>query len=217
MTIRLLRYETRRYAAAARGPLLVLLVLLVLLALSVARPVVDGLLTGPPGGQLPVAPAGGVVTYLLGTLGSVAVLAGSAWLGAAIVRAAPQPGRDAEAAGHLQSLRDRAVIEGRDLVEIDTRWATQAGQQAVAINVCTGAVGDVWLPEVRLPDGAFALLARDGESAAIAAWASPEQVTATHRHQRPVAVRKPSRGQRHSDKDGRAMVAEAEALVRGEG
>lgn len=159
----------------------------------------------------------GVLTELVVTLWSVAGLAGFAWLVVAIVRAARQPALDAEAADHLQSLRDRAIIDRHDLVEIHhTRWATQAGQHAVAVNICTGAVGDVWLPEVHLPDGSFALLARDGKSAALAAWASPEQVTATHRYRRRAVLRMPACRRRCSFEETGAVVAEAEALVRGE-
>ena len=152
------------------------------------------------------------------TAWSLAVLAMFAWLAVSLVRAARQPARDAEAADHLQSLRDRAIIEGHDLVEIHrTLWASQAGQQALSVNITTGQVSELWLPEVRLPDGSFAMITTTaGGHTNIVGWADPDQIASAHRDRHRQAIRQLARrrGKGLQGAVAATLLAEAERATR---
>lgn len=211
MATRLLLTEARRYAAAAARPACALLTLgvvhLITASVLAARP------TSPPSPDDPPLELIEVVT----TAWLLAALAMLVWLAGSLVRAAREPANDAEAADHLQSLRDRAIIEGHTLVEIHrTLWATQAGQQALSVSI-TGQVAEIWLPEIRLPDGCFALINAGGAQVSIVGWAPVGQVAAARRHQHRVALRHlpPAGHERRVAHAAKAnLVAEAERTVR---
>lgn len=184
MTIRLLVAEIRRYARGVRAPAGALLVL------GGGRAVAPDVRLTLFDVSRAAADSTAAALGLLMTLWSIAALGAIVWLLVELVGAARQPTRDAEAAERLQGLRDRTLIEGHVLVEIHrTLWATQAGQRAVVVNVTTGEVSEIWLPDTCIPDGSFAVITTAGGRTGIVGWAGPEEIASACRDRHRRAIR----------------------------
>jgi hypothetical protein len=93
--------------------------------------------------------------------------------------------RDREAHDRLQLLQSRTCTPGIDLLELSTtQWASMAGQFATGIDVATGAVVPVWLPQARIPEGSLILVRRDVHPHVLLDWMAPEEVKAAYRSRR---------------------------------
>ena len=150
-----------------------------------------------------------------------AAAASAVWLAGAIARAALQPRRDERAAAHLQDMRVRAGLPDHALLCIlNTAWTSPAGNRVAAVDVCTGAVCEVWLAEFGLAPGTYALVSFGPGVAVILDAATPTTVIETKRHEQRVDPRKrpTSRQGTRTRRERRAaaeVVRGAEALLRG--
>ncbi len=127
----------------------------------------------------------GVGTTSLETSQRVATVFAGLWLVAAIVVTGCRMRRDTRAHRRLQALREAAQVPGRALVHVQTAvWSSDAGQHAVVVNVPSGHRYRLWLPEVHLPIGAFALLAQGEPGVVVLGWLDARTVAAGHRHER---------------------------------
>jgi len=203
--VTLLLIEVRRYlrATAAAG--------LVLVAVLIAPGVIDHASPALPPAAGPVVVAAWVC----------ALAAAVAWLIRSVVVAALQPRRDRHASERLQVLRDRSHGPGHMLVAIQhVPWVTAAGQQVHALDVTRGAVHDVWLSEVALPVGSFAVLDLTTDPVRVVDWLDARAVGRARRHDSLRAARQQqrvrraeriaARRQRHAAAE---VVREAERLL----
>jgi len=62
-------------------------------------------------------------------------------------------------------------------------WSSAAGQHAVVVNVATGVLHRVWLPEVTIPTGAFVILERTHDGARASDVLDACVVESAHRHE----------------------------------
>lgn len=115
----------------------------------------------------------------------VTTVAACLWLVAAIVVTGCRMRRDTRAHRRLQALREAAQVSGRALVHLQTVvWSSSAGQHAVVVNVASGHRYRLWLPEVHLPIGAFALLERAGNGARVVDLLGAQVIEAAHHYER---------------------------------
>lgn len=167
MTTRHLLHDAGHCLRAAIPPLL---------ALSVFA------LPGKTQGEVPSP--GGVAEVVL-VAWRAAVLGTLLWFLVAVVWAASRPLRDRRAFQRLQHLREIATPEDRALVHVQTIvWSSAAGQYVAVLNVMTGAISRVWLPESAVRVGSFGVLERADGGVSVADWLDSHQVEAGHRHER---------------------------------
>jgi hypothetical protein len=171
----------------------------------------------------------GVGLTRVGDVGAVAtatwvcgVLAALAWLGRNALTAVRGPCGDERAADRLQVLRNRAAqIPGHRLVAIHAvLWVGPAGQRVHAVDVVGGVVYDVWLPEVALPVGAFAVLDVASGAVRVVDWLDRAVLASARRHEtralarrRALAHREERTAARRERTDARTLVQEAERLL----
>lgn len=135
----------------------------------------------------------------------VAAAVAAAWLAVATGMTVYRTRRDGHAHRRLQGLRDAAQTPGRALVHVEAvAWRSRAGQHAFVVNVATGYRYRLWLPEVDLPDGAYAVIEQCVVGVIVIDWVGPRTVDAAHRHQR----RQPA----HIDRPHGVAAAETERL-----
>lgn len=204
--VTLLLIEVRRYvrAVAAAG--------LALVAVLLAPGVLDRAWTALP-------PAADRVVVQAWVCALAAVVA---WLIRAVVAATLQPRRDRHASERLQVLRDRSHAPARMLVAIQhVTWIGAAGQRVNALDVTRGTLNDLWLSEVALPVGSFAVLDLTTDPIRVIDWLDARAVVRARRHDALKAARKQQRSrsaERASDRRERAAVAqviqEAERLLK---
>jgi len=143
-----------------------------------------GLLTAVDAAH-PGGAASASLADLLGTVRRVGLLACALWLAAAISWAATRPWRDCRALQRLKQLRDLAAQPDHALVQVQTTiWTTAAGQHAVVLNIATGALHRVWLPETKVPIGAYCVLERTLHGVRVIDLMTDRSVAAAHRHER---------------------------------
>lgn len=163
MTIRYLLHDAGHYLCATAPPVLVL-----------------GLLTAVRAVE-PALMSEGV----LGMAWRAATVASTTWLLIAAAVAADRPRRDRSAHDRLEQLRDFGAQPNRALVRIQTtRWDSTAGQHAVVLNVATGVLHRVWLPETQVPVGAFAVLERTNGGVRMIDRMDARGIEAAHRQER---------------------------------
>lgn len=132
-----------------------------------------------------VDPALGTSDGILSVAWQAANVASTAWLILAVAWAANRRWRDCRAHQRLQHLRDLAAQPDHALVQVQTTiWTTAAGQCAVVLNIATGVLHRVWLPETTVPSGAFAVLERTGHGGRVVACVDARGVKSAHRHER---------------------------------
>lgn len=203
--VTLLLIEARRYVRATSAPGLALV------AVLIAPGVLDRAWTAPP----PAA------DRAVGAAWSGALAAALAWLIRSVVVAALQPRRDRRDSERLQVLRD-LLHAGHMLVAIQhVTWIGAAGQQAHALDVTRGTLHDIWLSEVALPVGSFAVLDLTIDPIRVIDWLDRAAVARAHRHDAREAARRSSdatRAHRVAARRERAAVAqviqEAERLLK---
>lgn len=118
-------------------------------------------------------------SLLVGSLGA------AVWLLTGVVVTGCRLRREMLAHQRLQELRDRAQASGRALVHVQTVMSSSsAGQHAVVVNVATGFRYRLWLPEVNLPIGAYAVIEQCVVGVAVIDWVGRRTVEAAHRHER---------------------------------
>jgi len=141
----------------------------------------------------------------------VAIVASVLWFVAATCWAATRPGRDRRACERLQLLRGLAGESNRALVQIQTTvFNAAAGQHAVVMNVGTGTLHRVWLPETAVPIGAFVVLEHADHGVRVIGRLSAPSVEAAHRHERRTrAIRVPDR----AGSPGRNPALQTDAAV----
>jgi hypothetical protein len=159
---------------------------------------------------------------VLGISWLAAAVASTAWLLIALAVAAARPRRDRRAHERLQQFRHLATQPDHALVQVQTTvWSTVAGQHAVVLNIVTGALHRVWLPETTVPVGAFAVLQRTGDGARVVARLSARSVEAAHRCERRTV--RPADARRHEDREMQSeaneapspLILEIEAFLKG--
>lgn len=152
----------------------------------------------------------------------VATVLAAPWLVLAISVAAHKTKRDARAHQRLQQLRAAAQETGRALVYVQTEvWSSGAGQHVVVVNIATGHRYGLWLPEVQLQKGAFALVEQRDLGVAVIGWAAQRTVDAAHRHEhrhpsprnRSVQMRASVDGPDDRD-DARRLIEETEQFLK---
>lgn len=112
------------------------------------------------------------------------IVAGGSWLVVSLCWAASRPWRDRRASKRLQHLRDLATEPNRALVHVTTVFGSNtAGQHAIVVNVATGISYRVWIPEMDIPVGAFAVLERSDSGVRHIAALLARRVEAAHRHE----------------------------------
>lgn len=141
----------------------------------------------------------------------VAIVASVLWLAATTCWAMTRPGRDRRAYERLQQLRGLADESYRALVQIQTTvWTAAAGQHAVVMNVETGTLHRVWLPETAAPIREFVVLEHTDHGVRVIGSLSAPSVEAAHRHERRTcAIRVPDR----AVSPGRCTAVEIDAAV----
>jgi hypothetical protein len=193
--------EVRRFARAMAAPALVVAVVT---------------LTGVGLIRVGVVGAAAAAAWISG------LIAALAWLGRNALTAARGPRSDERAADRLQVLRNRAAQKpGRLLVAIhDVLWVGPAGQRVHAVDVARGVVHDIWLPEVALPVGAFAVLDATISPARVVDWLDSAVLASARRHEtraavrrRALAHRKERTAARRERTDAQTLVQEAERLL----
>lgn len=113
------------------------------------------------------------------------IVAAASWLVASLCWAASRPWRDRRASQRLQHFRDLAAEPNRALVHLQTTaWSGAAGQHSIVVNVATGVLHRVWLPEMTVPIGAFVVLERTNSGVSIVDWVNPRRVKEAHRYER---------------------------------
>jgi len=151
----------------------------------------------------------------------VAIAAAALWLVASVCWAATRPRRDRGAFQRLQQLRDLTAESNRALVHLQTTvWSAAAGQHAVVVNVETGIPYRVWLPEIRVPIGAFVVLERRNSGVSVVDWMDAHQVVEAHRHEKRHPVTD-DRGdvsilEREDRSDARQLVEEIQQYLMGQ-
>ncbi len=164
MTIRHLLHDAGRCLRAAAPPVLVL-----------------GLITA----LRTVDPAVATLDRCLGLALQAATVASALWLVVAMTWAAARPWRDRRAHERLDHLRDLAGEGDRALVHVKTTiWSTAAGERTIVLNIATGGLHRVWLPETTVPVGAFAVLEHTNRGVRVIAHMDAHVVEAAHRHER---------------------------------
>lgn len=107
------------------------------------------------------------------------------WLATATGMAVLRTRRDTHSHRRLQKLRELAAEPNRALVHVQTTvWSSAAGQHAGVVNVATGILHRVWIPEVTVPIGAFVVLQPTRSGVSIVDWMSPRRVDEAHRFER---------------------------------
>ncbi|WP_456788352.1 hypothetical protein [Cellulomonas sp. P5_C5] len=152
---------------------------------------------------------------------AVAVLIGL-WLASCVWRTGRRPVLDRHAARHLQDLRDRADAAGWSLVcVVELRESSPAGQRVIAIDVRTGVADDIWLSEVCLLVGSYALVHRHGAGLDLVDNLDPSELLAARRDEAVRARRldrvwgvSMRRRQRRQSRAARALVRATEDLLR---
>lgn len=205
MTTRNLLHDAGHCLRAATPPLLTLAVLTATRTVLVASPT-------------PLAADG----LLLPVLGA-AFAAAAVWLVTAVCLAATRPLRDRRASQRLQHLRDDAIGPNHALVHVRTIvWSSAAGQQAVVVNVATGVLHRVWIPEVTVPIGAFVVLERIHDGARVVDMLHARVVESAHRHEaRAPATRgvqeevlSPGRSYATREDGAKTLIDEVEAYLK---
>jgi len=203
--VTLLLIEVRRYVRATAAPGLVLA------AVLIAPGVIDR-------ASASLSPAADRVVVAAWACALAAVVAR---LIRAIVVAALQPRRDRRASERLQVLRDRSHAPGHMLVAIQhVTWIGTAGQRVHALDVTRGTLHDLWLSEVALPVGSFAVLDLTMDPVRVIDWLDARAVAKARRHDSLRAARQQqrvrraeriaTRRQRHAAAE---VVREAERLL----
>lgn len=124
-------------------------------------------------------------TTTLETSRRVATALAVLWFVIATGTAGYRTRRDAHAHQRLQNLRDLATEPNRALAYLQTIvWRAAAGQQAVVVNVATGVLHPVWLPELSVPLGAFVVLERTNSGVSVVDWMNARQVEEAHSYER---------------------------------
>jgi hypothetical protein len=193
--------EVRRFARALAAPALVVAVVT---------------LTGAGLTHVAVVGAAPVAAWICG------LIAALAWLVRNALNAARGPRGDERAADRLQVLRNRAAQNpGHLLVAIhEVLWVGPAGQRVHAVDVARGVVHDVWLPEVALPIGAFAVLDVTANPVRVVDWLDRAALASARQHEARAAVHR--RALAHRDQRAtarrewvaaRSLVHEAERLL----
>lgn len=151
-----------------------------------------------------------------------ALAAALVWLRRAVVVAAIQPRRDSRASERLQALRDRAQAPGHTMLAIQhVAWTGAAGQRVHALDITHGTVHDLWLSEVALPVGSFAVLDLTADPVRVVDWLDHSAVARASRHDALAATRhrrlarRAKRDAARRERDAAAaVVQEAERLLR---
>lgn len=129
-----------------------------------------------------------------------AVIATLLWFLVALIWAVTRPRRDRRAFQRLQHLRQMAAPPDRALVHVQTTvWNSTAGEYVVVVNVATGGTFRVWLPETKVPVGAFVVLERTDSGVSVVDWLSTAQVDAGHRHEQRIDAGGIPRGSRETE------------------
>lgn len=139
---------------------------------------------------LPASPTLGASAGALLLAFHVATFAAGSWLVASVCWAASRPWRDGRASQRLRHLRDLAAEPNRALVHLQTSvWSGAAGQHFIVVNVATGVLHRVWLPEMTVPIGAFVVLEGTDSGVSVVDWMNARRVKEAHRYERrhPVA------------------------------
>jgi len=204
--VTLLLIGARRYLRATAAPGLAVVAVLI----------VPGVLDGAS----PPLPAATERVFVVGWVCALAAV--GTWLMRSVVVAALQPRRDWRASEHLQVLRDRSHAPGHMLVAIQhVTWIGAAGQQVHAMDVTRGTLHDLWLSEVALPVGAFAVVDLTADPIRLIDWLDARTVVLARRHDALSAARcrqcsrraerDAARRTRHA---AAALIREAERLLR---
>lgn len=171
---------------------------------------------------LPPSPTLSGTDGLLADVLYVATAAAAMWLVAAVCWAASRPLRDRRASQRLQHLRDLATEPNRALVHVTTVfWSITAGQHAIVVNVSTGIPYRVWIPEMDIPVGAFAVLERSDHGVRQIGALLARGVEAAHRHESRRESPGTSEGldelpsQAGNNTAATALISEIEAFLRG--
>lgn len=204
--VTLLLIEARRYVRATAAASLALV------AVLIAPGVLDGASATLP-------PAADRVVVAAWVCALVAVVAR---LIRVVVVAALQPRRDRHASERLQVLRDRSHAPGHRLVAIQhVAWIGAAGERVHALDVSHGTLHDLWLSEVALPVGSFAVLDLTTDPIRVIDWLDPRDVVRALRHAALSAARQRRRVRRleraaaeRERNAAAAVVREAERLLR---
>lgn len=161
---------------------------------------------------------------VLGIAWQAATVASTAWLLIVVAVAADRPRRDRRAHKRLQQLRDLAAERDRALVHVKTTiWSSTAGQHAVVLNIATGALHRVWLPETTVPVGAFAVLEHTNRGVRVIDVMDARGVESAHRHgmhQTPSMARvgRDDPEEQGADHDAPSqLIIEIEAFLKGSG
>ena len=90
--------------------------------------------------------------------------------------------RDRRALERLYHLREVAMPQDRALVNVQTiAWSSTAGQLVVVVNVETGVLHRIWLPESAVAIGAFVVLERADNGVRVMDHIDAHTVEAAHR------------------------------------
>lgn len=174
-------------------------------------------------GVTPAPPVG--VGELVLVAWRAAVLGTLLWFFVGVVWAASRSLRDRRAFQRLQHLREIATVSNLALVQVQTIvWSSAAGQHVVVVNVATGVISHVWLPEATVPIGSFVVLDGAGSGILVVGMVKPNHVESAHRHERrhpaqrftsvSVGCHSPEQGECD---DGRTLVEETEQFLKGQG
>lgn len=186
--------EVRRFARATAAPALAAAVITV---------------TGVGLIQVGVVGAAAAAAWICG------LIAALAWLGRNALTEARGRGRDERAADRLQVLRNRAAqYPGHLLVSIhDVVWVGPAGQRVHAVDVARGVVHDVWLPEVALPIGAFAVVDVTANPVRVVDWLDRAVLASARRHETRTSVRRRALAHREERTAARRERTAAQTIV----
>lgn len=125
----------------------------------------------------------------------VANVAAALWLVASVCWSAARPWRDRRASQRLRHFRDLAAEPNRALVHLQTTvWSGAAGQHSIVVNVATGVLHRVWLPEMTVPIGAFVVLERTNSGVSIVGWMNARRVKGAHHYERRHPLARDPRG-----------------------
>lgn len=197
--------ELRRYVRATAAPFTVVA------AILSARRLLDGF-------PITAAP----LTEAAAAVWVGALSAAVAWLVRAIVVAVLQPRRDRRASERLQAIREHSHAPGHALLAIEhVAWIGAAGQRVHALDVRHGTVHDLWLSEVALPVGSFAVFDLTADPLRVIDWLDHPTVARARGHDALAAARqqrrarRPNRAVARRERDAAAaVIEEAERLLR---